>query len=199
MRAAIGNGACGEVFSLYQLISGRNHMSFKHISSAVAASALLASVAFAQTPTATSDRNNMAASETSSAFQGDWRASKVVGLSVYNDNNQSIGSINDLLTDKSGNIKAAVIGVGGFLGVGEHLVVIPFDKVKFVNEPVAYTSASGNANTMPSSTTTTGSASTTGAASTATSSKPNPWYPDHAVYNATKDELKAMPEFKYSN
>jgi hypothetical protein len=28
--------------------------------------------------------------------------------------------------------------------------------------------------------------------------KPNPWYPDHAVYNATKDELKAMPEFKYS-
>ena len=179
-------------------------MSFKHISAAVAASALLASVAFAQTPTATSDRNNMAASETSSSFQGNWRASKVVGLSVYNDNNQSIGSINDLLTDKSGNIKAAVIGVGGFLGVGEHLVVIPFDKIKFVNEPVSYTSASGNANTMPSntmpsSTTTTGSASTTGAASTATASKPNPWYPDHAVYNATKDELKAMPEFKYSN
>jgi hypothetical protein len=28
--------------------------------------------------------------------------------------------------------------------------------------------------------------------------KPNPWYPDHAVYNATKDELKAMPEFKYA-
>jgi sporulation protein YlmC with PRC-barrel domain len=177
-------------------------MSFKYISAAVAASALLASVAFAQTPTATSDRSNMTASETSSSFQGDWRASKVVGLSVYNDNNQSIGSINDLLTDKSGNIKAAVIGVGGFLGVGEHLVVIPYDKIKFVNEPVAYTSASGNANTMPSSTTTTGSASTpstTGAASTATASKPNPWYPDHAVYNATKDELKAMPEFKYSN
>jgi sporulation protein YlmC with PRC-barrel domain len=185
-------------------------MSLKHISTAVAASALLASVAFAQTPTATSDRNNMTASETSSSsssFQGNWRASKVVGLSVYNDNNQSIGSINDLLTDKSGNIKAAVIGVGGFLGVGEHLVIIPFDKIKFVNEPVSYTSASGNANTMPSntmpsSTTTTGSASTpstTGAASTATSSKPNPWYPDHAVYNATKDELKAMPEFKYTN
>ena len=29
-------------------------------------------------------------------------------------------------------------------------------------------------------------------------SKPNPWYPDHAVFSATKDELKAMPEFKYS-
>ena len=79
----------------------------------------------------------------SSSFQGDWRASKVVGLNVYNDNNESIGSINDLLTDKSGNIKAAVISVGGFLGVGEHLVAVPFDKVKFVNEPVAYTGTAG--------------------------------------------------------
>ena len=32
----------------------------------------------------------------------------------------------------------------------------------------------------------------------ATASKPNPWHPDHAVFNATKDELKAMPEFKYN-
>jgi hypothetical protein len=29
-------------------------------------------------------------------------------------------------------------------------------------------------------------------------SKPNPWYPDHAEFSATKDELQAMPEFKYS-
>ena len=133
----------------------------------------------------------MAPSATSSSFQGDWRASKVVGLNVYNDSNQSIGSINDLLADKSGNIKAVVIGVGGFLGVGEHLVAIPFDKIKFSNEPVAYTGTAGNS----SSTSTT----TTGSASSSTSSKTNPWYPDHAVYSATKDELKAMPEFKYSN
>ena len=77
----------------------------------------------------------------SSSFQGTWRASKMVGLSVYNDSNESLGSINDLLTDKSGNIKAVVIGVGGFLGVGEHLVAVPLDKVKFVNEPIAYTGA----------------------------------------------------------
>jgi len=37
---------------------------------------------------------------------------------------------------------------------------------------------------------------TTGSA--APMSKPNPWYPDHAVFNATKDELTKMPEFKYS-
>jgi sporulation protein YlmC with PRC-barrel domain len=201
MRAVNWNGPCSDVFSPDHSISGRKHMSVKYIPAALAASALLVSVAFAQTPTATTDRSNMAPSSTSSAFQGDWRASKVVGLSVYNDNNENLGSINDLLTDKSGNIKAVVIGVGGFLGVGSHLVAVPFDKIKFVNEPVAYTGVAGTPNgagnrpaaATPMSTTTTGSATSSPAAS-----NPNPWYPDHAVFNATKDELKAMPEFKYS-
>jgi hypothetical protein len=94
-----------------------------------------------------------------------------------------------------------VIGVGGFLGVGEHLVAIPFEKVKFVNEPIVYSGAAGGpspAGTRPASPTTTGAAGSNTGPSSATASKPNPWYPDHAVFNATKDELKAMPEFKYS-
>jgi sporulation protein YlmC with PRC-barrel domain len=177
----------------------------------LAGSLLLASVAFAQTPTATTDRPTtppVSASDSSSSFQGDWRASKMVGLSVYNDKNESVGSINDLLTDKSGTIKAVVIGVGGFLGVGEHLVAVPFDKVKFVSEPLAYTSANAPnpANARPpgaapsTTTTTTGAANTTAPAANTTppAAKANPWYPDHALYNATKDELKAMPEFKYT-
>ena len=181
----------------------------KYAIAGLAGSALLASVAFAQSPSTPSDSTKMAppaASDKSAAsdktmspssFTGNWRASKVVGLSVYNDKNESLGSINDLLTDKSGKIVAVVIGVGGFLGVGEHLVAIPFEKVKFVNEPIAYTGAANapaNAPARPGSTTTTGAATTAPAAA----SKPNPWYPDHAVFNATKDELKAMPEFKYS-
>jgi hypothetical protein len=128
----------------------------------------------------------------------------VVGLKVYNDNNDSVGSIDDLLIDKDGNIKAVVIGVGGLLGVGEHLVAVPFDKIKFVNAPVPSTSASttrDNATGRPLASTTTGAATTnpvpTGAAPAMTAN-PNPWYPDHAVFNATKDELKAIPEFKYS-
>jgi sporulation protein YlmC with PRC-barrel domain len=187
----------------------------------LAASALLASVAFAQTPSSSTDRPSTAAATTSSdsSFQGNWRTSKMVGLSVYNDNNESIGSVNDLLADKSGNIKAVVIGVGGFLGVGEHLVAVPFDKVKWVSEPVAYTGTAGATGTRPASTTTTttgaanpnapaGSTSPTTTSSNtssstmstpATAAKANPWYPDHAVYNATKDELKAMPEFKYNS
>ena len=166
-------------------------MLFKSIGAGVVASALLATAAFAEPPTGTSQ----------SALQGTWRASKVVGLSVYNDKNEKIGSINDLLMDKSGSIKAAVIGVGGFLGMGEHLVAVSFDKVKFSDEAVSYTGASNasppGAN-KPSSTTTTGSTATNNSSSKTTSSKPNPWYPDHAMFNATKDELKAMPEFKYS-
>jgi len=174
----------------------------KSLAAGVAASALLASVAFAQTPTATTDRTNSMtatpAAASNSSFTGDWRASKVVGLNVYNDQNESIGSINDLLTDKSGNIKAAVISVGGFLGVGAHLVAVPYEKVKFVTEPVPYTGVANTAQpapgtSRPSSTTTTGAATTA-----APPAKANPWYPDHAVYSATKDELKAMPEFTYT-
>ena len=173
----------------------------KHITAGLAGSALLASVAFAQAPTATSDRANMApATASDTSLQGTWRASEMVGLNVYNANNESIGSINDLLTDKSGNIKAVVIGVGGFLGVGSHLVAIPFDKIKFVTGPVAYTGVAGAPKAplgQPPSTTTTGAA-TTSTGPAMTREKPNPWYPDHALFNATKDELKAMPEFKYS-
>ena len=175
----------------------------KYVTAGLMGTALLATAAFAQTPTATTDSAKMApvAASDQSSFQGTWRASKLVGLNVYNDKNESVGSINDLLTDHNGNIKAVVIGVGGFLGVGEHLVAVPLDKVKFVNEPVVYAGAGTTkttTNTAPTSTqpatTTTGAANTAPAAT----SKPNPWYPDHAVFNATKDELKAMPEFKYS-
>ncbi len=171
----------------------------KFMTAGLVGSALLATVAFAQSPTAPSNPAPAAAS--SSSFQGNWRASKMVGLSVYNDKNESIGSINDMLADKDGKIKAVVIGVGGFLGVGEHLVAIPFEKVKFVSEPVAYTGASANlpaGGNRPASSTTTGAAGTNTGPSAMPASKPNPWYPDHAVFNATKDELKAMPEFKYA-
>jgi sporulation protein YlmC with PRC-barrel domain len=199
MRHAPGTAEAVGCFPLIISLQGENHMLAKFIAAGLVGTALLATAASAQTPTTTTDRANMApAAASDSSFQGDWRASKVVGLSVYNENNESVGSINDLLTDKNGNIKAVVIGVGGFLGVGEHLVAIPFEKIKFVNEPVAYTGVAGAPNapgSRPASSSTTGAATT----NAAPASKPNPWYPDHAVFNATKDELKAMPEFKYSS
>lgn len=184
-------------------------MKMRYLLAGVAGSALLANVAFAAETTTSTTTTTSATTTTAASYQGDWRASKLVGLKVYNDNNENVGAINDMLTDKSGAIKGVVIGVGGFLGMGEHLVAVSFDKIKFSDQPVAYTGASnapatgaGTATTPPS-TTTTGSAagsppSTTTSSTSMASSKPNPWYPDHAVFNATKDELKAMPEFKYS-
>jgi hypothetical protein len=195
------------VFSLHVSMK-EEHMFAKTLTAALAGTALLMTAALAQTPTPTSDRAAAATSDTMSAsqLQGDWRASKVVGISVYNDNKEKLGSINDFLMDKNGAIKAVVLGVGGFLGMGEHLVAVSLDKVKFVNEPIVYpgtastAAPNGGGGTMmnppaPPASTTTGSAGA-GAAATA---KANPWYPDHAVFNATKDELTAMPEFKYSN
>ncbi|MEH2488053.1 PRC-barrel domain-containing protein [Bradyrhizobium sp. AZCC 2230] len=179
-------------------------MLMKSIAAGLAGTALLATVAFAQNPTATTDKSPPAATTattTTTTASGEWRASKMAGLKIYNDANESIGSINDLLMDKSGAVKIAVIGVGGFLGMGEHLVAVPYEKLKFVNEAVAYTGAAGtganpNPNAKPAATTTTGAA--TGTEKTTTASSSSKWYPDHAVFNATKDELKNMPEFKYS-
>ena len=177
----------------------------KYMTAGVIGSALLATAAFAQSPSATTSTTAPAAAPATASdttFNGNWRTSKIVGLSVYNEANESLGSINDLLTDKEGNIKAVVIGVGGFLGVGERSIAVPYDKIKFVNEPVQ-TSAAASGGARSSSTSsdmTTGAATSGGSAGTAAApAKPNPWYPEHAVMSgASKDQLKAMPEFKYS-
>jgi sporulation protein YlmC with PRC-barrel domain len=174
-------------------------MLMKSIAAGLAGTALLATVAFAQNPTSTTDKSPTAASTattTTTSASGEWRASKMAGLKIYNDANENIGSINDLLMDKSGAVKIAVIGVGGFLGMGEHLVAVPYEKLKFVNEAVAYSGAGTAPGAKPAGTTTTGAA--TGTDKTTTASSSSKWYPDHAVFNATKDDLKKMPEFKYS-
>jgi sporulation protein YlmC with PRC-barrel domain len=121
------------------------------------------------------------------AFAADdmWRSSKLIGLNVYNDQNEKLGDISEILMDKSGKVDGVVIGVGGFLGMGQHDIKVEMSKLKFVDEPVRSSSSS------PSPGGTTGSA-------TAPSTTKNKWYPDHAVLSgATKDSLKGMPEFKY--
>ena len=174
----------------------------KYLATALIGSAMLAPMAFAETPATTASDSVKTAPMNSAAARGEWRASKIVGLNVYNNNNEKVGAIDELLTDRNGAVKAVVIGVGGFLGMGEHLVAIPFDKIKFVDTPVSSSTASDTTTTnRPASTTTTGAATTTTTTTTSatTASAKTEWYPDHAVFNATKDELKAMPEFKYSS
>lgn len=56
-------------------------------------------------------------------------ANTFIGQGVYNANNESIGNINDLIMKKEGGIVAAIVGVGGFLGIGEKNVAVPMEKI----------------------------------------------------------------------
>lgn len=62
-------------------------------------------------------------------------ANTYIGQSVYNAADESIGSINDLIMEKDGGITAAVIGVGGFLGIGEKWVAVPFGNIAISQAP----------------------------------------------------------------
>jgi sporulation protein YlmC with PRC-barrel domain len=172
----------------------------KFLAIAFLATASMTGAASAQTAT------NQVDSTTSATTHkvGEWRASKLVHVDVYNEANEKIGDINDVILDRSGKVAKVILGVGGVLGLGEHYVAIGFDKLKWVDQPVTSTTASTTSApaTAPATTsapdgttrTTTGAATTT---TTTTTSASTRWYPDHAVYNATKEELKSMPEFKY--
>ncbi len=59
-----------------------------------------------------------------------YRTSKVVGSTVYNDTNEAVGTIDDLIITPNDKIPFAVLSVGGFLGMGTKLVVIPIDKIE---------------------------------------------------------------------
>ena len=168
-------------------------MKSKYLAAALLGATLLTGAAFAQK--ATTDRSNI---NTAVHRDGEWRASKVIGINVYNDNNEKIGDIQELIIDKSGKVDNVVLGVGGFLGMGEHYVAVPMEKLKWVNEPDRTSSTT----TTPADKSTVGANNaTTGEANRANRperSSDEKWYPDRAVLNATKDQLKAMPQFKYN-
>jgi PRC-barrel domain len=60
-----------------------------------------------------------------------YRASKVIGSSVLNQANETIGKIDDLLVTRDGKEPYAVLSIGGFLGMGTHMVVVRYDSLKF--------------------------------------------------------------------
>ena len=65
-----------------------------------------------------------------------YRASKVIGNSVVNDANETIGKIDDLLVTHDGKEPYAVLSIGGFLGMGTHMVVVPYDSLKFADNKI---------------------------------------------------------------
>lgn len=75
----------------------------------------------------------LAAQPSSLATSHHWLMSDIYHASVYDPSNAKIGKIDDLILNSDGQIKMAVIGVGGFLGVGEKDVAVPFTDLKVTN------------------------------------------------------------------
>src|SRR6476620_7257151 len=108
----------------------------KVIAAALLSAALITGAASAQNKTATTDSGSAMHRE------GEWRASKLVGVDVYNEANEKIGDINEVILDRSGKVANVILGVGGVLGLGEHYVAVAFDKLKWVDQPATSTTAS---------------------------------------------------------
>jgi hypothetical protein len=84
-----------------------------------------------------------------------YRTSKVVGSTVVNEANQTVGTIDDLIVTPGDKVPFAVLSVGGFLGMGTKYVVVPFSSLQVKDKQMM----------LP---------------------------------GATKDSLKALPDFKYN-
>jgi hypothetical protein len=85
-----------------------------------------------------------------------YRTSKVVGSTVVNEANETVGTIDDLIVTPSEKVPFAVLSVGGFLGMGTKYVVVPYSALQVRDKKMV----------LP---------------------------------GATKDSLKALPEFKYAD
>jgi sporulation protein YlmC with PRC-barrel domain len=170
--------------------------------SAFAATAMLTMPAFAQAPAA---NNGAAMTLQQNQISNLWRASKLDGVNVYNNANEKIGEIGDVLLDHNGKAMAIVVDVGGFLGMGEHRVALKFEDVKFSDAPMNASTARTTSTTTTTTTTGTAANAPAGAPPTTVSTSSNNasaannrMYPDHAILNMTKDQLKALPQISYS-
>jgi hypothetical protein len=82
--------------------------------------------------------------------------SHLIGLTLRNTANESIGSIDDVIVDRDGRVRQVVVSVGGFLGIGDRKVTIAWDQLRFDQTR------------------------------------------DVAMVNLTKDQVRAMPEYRAS-
>jgi hypothetical protein len=100
----------------------------KRTLAATAVAALLMTPAIAQTQTTTTGAFMQ------NQGQNQWLGSDLIGAKVVNNANETIGEIEDILVDQNGTVHAAVIGVGGFLGVGEKDVAVSFKELKITRD-----------------------------------------------------------------
>ena len=123
---------------------------------------------------------------------GQFMSSKLVGTTVYGANTERVGDVNDVLLDRDGRAHALIIGVGGFLGIGEKDVAVPFNAVEFGLRGAMPSSTAGTTAGTTGTTATSGTASTTGSAG----AMRNDGAPDRIILRMTRDQLNAAPQFQ---
>jgi sporulation protein YlmC with PRC-barrel domain len=162
-----------------------------------AISALMISGALAQAnPPASGSGNQPAAAETShmngphflqAQSADEWTFSKFKGTNVLGPDDKKVGDITDIIFDKHGKVHGLVVGVGGFLGIGEKNVAIDLDAFQVVPYSTGMNTA---APAGPPGGATTGTTANTAAADN------DPTRVKLKV-TWTKDQLKAAPDFEY--
>lgn len=172
--------------------------------------------------TDTSSSSTMAQSGGQSGMQGQFMtqmqaeqvmASKLIGTTVVGANNESIGDVNDVILDRNGQVMAVVVGVGGFLGIGEKDVAVPFKSLEFASRNQASASNGGATGSNAGSNNVTSTGSTAGGAPTnrstastgntggngaSTSADSAMNTPDRIMLRMTKAELQSAPAFRAS-
>jgi len=102
-----------------------------------AASTLTLSLALAQSPAPSAGTDNASATAHTAKVidqqkPDEWVASRFKGTDVLGADGTKVGSVNDILFDHNGQIKAIVVGVGGFLGIGSKDVALEFNNFQVI-------------------------------------------------------------------
>ena len=87
----------------------------------------MSSQTLAQTPAATATTVPFVTQQP----QNEWLARVFLGQDVHNSTGERVGDVNDLIFDRQGRISTVVVGVGGFLGMGEKDVGVPYQSLTF--------------------------------------------------------------------
>lgn len=130
----------------------------------------------------------------------DWLSSDLVGQSVQNSSGDALGDINNIVVNQDGQVVAVVIGVGGFLGIGEKDVAVSYDTLEFkeqaevaANKPAPTGTAPGGSpmGQSPAANPNAGKSMNQAAA------PDNPQDNMVIVLNTSRDQLEAAPAYKY--
>ncbi|HZJ11150.1 MAG TPA: DUF4142 domain-containing protein, partial [Methyloceanibacter sp.] len=118
----------------------------------------------------------------------DWTAQALIGKTVLNTSGQTLGEINNVILNEKGKVVAVTIGVGGFLGLGEKDVGVPFDALKFRSEEAMEKKAEAGSNDETK-------AEDKTAANEAVDTDDASHSDMVVVVDATKEQLAAAPSF----